>query len=166
MSRFDPAMFMYSRNGYLESIVCIDVYDFCWGGTDEFGKCVISKMRDSFLVGSADSKYFKYVGLSILQMVDGIRMDQEGYIKSLKQVDVSHERVQRKDTGLNDSEVRKYRSIVGQLNWIGTQTRPDISYDVCALSTLIKKCTKGDMMDTYKVIKRVKSDQVHISSKL
>ena len=162
MSRFDPAMFTYSKDDTLQGIVCIHVDDFCWGGTDVFEHSVISKVRNSFLVGSVDSKHFKYVGLNIQQTANGIIIDQENYIKSVRQVDISHKRTLVKDAYLGEEEVHKYRSVVGQLNWIGTQTRPDISFDVCSLSTLFNKCTVGDMMDANKVIKRVKTNQVHL----
>ena len=55
-----------------------------------------------------------------------------------------------------------YRSVVGQLNWIGTQTRPDISFDVCSLSTRSGKSTIGDIIEANKVIKRVKTDQISL----
>ena len=63
---------------------------------------------------------------------------------------------------LNNEEIHQYRSVVGQLNWIGTQTRPDISFDVCSLSMQFGKCTIGDLMEANKVIKRVKTDQVNL----
>lgn len=162
MSIYDPAMFMYEKCGSLEGIVCIHVDDFCWGGTETFNEKVINGLEEKFLIGSKDSRRFKYVGINVRQQKEGIMLDQEGYIKSLKPVEISHKRSLKKDTLLNEDEKHKYRSVVGQLNWIGTQTRPDISFDVCGLSTLFGKCTIGDMMDANKVIKRVKTDQVHI----
>lgn len=161
-SKFDPAMFMFNKGDTLEGIVCIHVDDFCWGGTERFEECVMSRLKKDFLVGTTDSGQFKYVGINIKQEAGGISLDQEHYIKSLHQVEISQKKGQRKDMNLNEDEMHRYRSVVGQLNWIGTQTRPDISFDVCSLSMRFGKCTIGNLMDANKVIKRVKTDQIRL----
>ena len=160
--QYEPAMFMFEKDGVLEGIICIHVDDFCWGGTERFEEYVISSLKEDFLVGTTDSGQFKYVGIHINQGSDGISLDQGSYIKSLQQVEMSQKKCQRKDMPLNEEEIHQYRSVVGQLNWVGTQTRPDISFDVCSLSMRFGKCTVGDMMDANKVIKRVKTDQVSV----
>ena len=162
MAKYDPATFVFNKNGNIEGIVCIHVDDFCWGGTVYFENNIIGKIKDTFLVGSVENKNFKYVGLYMKQSSKGIEIDQESYIKSLNEVEVSHKKAKLRNNILNDEEVHKFRSVIGQLNWIGTQTRPDISYDVCSLSTMLNKCTVGDMIDANKVVKRVKTDQVRI----
>ena len=162
ISKFDPAMFMFRKDGRLEGIVCIHVDDYCWGGTGYFEGLVIAKLKKHFLVGIVDSGHFKYVGLNVKQKDKGISLDQESYIKGLNQIEISQKKCQKKDMGLNDEEVHQYRSVVGQLNWIGTQTRPDISFDVCSLSVRFGKCTMGDLMEANKVVKRVKTDQISL----
>ena len=161
-SRFDPAMFIWKKGDSLEGIVCIHVDDFCWGGSKQFEDFVISKLEKDFLVGTTDSGNFKYVGLNIKQEREGIRLDQENYIKSLHQIEISQRKSQRRNMNLNEEEMHQFRSVVGQLNWIGTQTRPDISFDVCYLSMKFGKCTIEDLMEVNKVIKRVKTDQVSL----
>ena len=160
--QYEPAMFMLKKGGVLEGIICIHVDDFCWGGTKLFEEHVISRLEEDFLVGATDSGQFKYVGIHINQGSDGISLDQGSYIKSLQQVEMSQKKCQRKDMPLNENEIHQYRSVVGQLNWVGTQTRPDISFDVCSLSMRFGKCTVGDLMEANKVIKRVKTDQVRV----
>ena len=53
-----------------------------------------------------------------------------------------------------------YLSLVGQLNWLGTQTRPDISFDVCELSTVLNAATVDDVLRVNKVVKKVKRRRV------
>ena len=161
-SKYDPAMFIFNKGVMLDGIVCIHVDDFFWGGTDNFEKHIILKLEKDFLIGATDSGQFKYVGINIKQEIDGISLDQESYIKSLNQVEISQKRSQRKEMPLNEEETHQYRSVVGQLNWIGTQTRPDISFDVCSLSMRFGKCTVGDLIDANKVVKRVKTDQISL----
>ena len=161
-SKYIPAMFVFMLEDKLEGIVCIHVDDFCWGGSRKFEDCVVSKFKKDFMIGTAESGAFKYIGLNIRQLENGIIMDQESYIKSLHQVDICHRKGKRKDLSLNSEETHLYRSVVGQLNWIGTQTRPDISFDVCSLSMRFGKCTIGDLMEANKVINRVKTEQVSL----
>ena len=53
-----------------------------------------------------------------------------------------------------------YRALVGQLNWLSTQTRPDVSFDVCELSTVLNAATVDDVLRVNKVVKKVKQRRV------
>ena len=46
---------------------------------------------------------------------------------------------------------------MGQLNWIATQTRPDIAFDVCALSSACNRAPVGDVRLLNKMISRVRN---------
>ena len=64
-------------------------------------------------------------------------------------------------SALSDKEKKKYKSLVGQFIWLSTQTRPDIAFDVCELSTLSKRATVSDLM-RLKVISRVTTDHIKL----
>ena len=49
------------------------------------------------------------------------------------------------------------RSKIGQLLWISSQTRPDISYSTCQLATRLKSGTVKDLLEANKVIPQLKS---------
>ena len=53
-----------------------------------------------------------------------------------------------------------------KLLWISTQTRPDISFDICQLANWIKSTTENDLKYALKVVKYVKNDKVHIKCNL
>ena len=40
---------------------------------------------------------------------------------------------------ISATEVTKTRQLIGQLNWKAIQTRPDLSYDVSKLSSMLKQ---------------------------
>ena len=82
-------------------------------------------------------------------------IDQESYINHLKPIDVSPE--QKKDSPLTDKERDLSRSKIGQLLWISSQTRPDISYSTCQLATRLKSGTFKDLLEVNKVIQQLKS---------
>ena len=63
---------------------------------------------------------------------------------------------------MKDDEQSKYRALCGQLNWIATQSRPDISFDFCQLSTRLNSATVGDFFYAKKVLRKVKLDEVDL----
>ena len=47
---------------------------------------------------------------------------------------------------LNEDEQALFRKVCGQLNWISTQSRPNIAFDVCQLSTRLNTATVQDIL--------------------
>ena len=45
----------------------------------------------------------------------------------------------------NKKEQTEFRALCGQLNWVASQTRPDVAFDVCELSTKLGKVTYDDI---------------------
>ena len=163
MSSLDPALFSWSKYGKIQGVICLYVDDFLWAGETCFQNEVVEKLRDLFLVGKTASKSFKYIGLNIQNMSDGsITVDQFQYIQSVKPVLISRERMNNKFSDLSDKEKTEYKSLVCQLNWIATQTRPDIAFDICEFSTLHKKATVADLVRLNKVISRVNTDNIRL----
>ena len=65
-----------------------------------------------------------------------IKMDQISYIESIKPVSVSKQQSVMRHEPLNKNELKqKLRSVIGQLRWAAGQTRPDIAFDYCELSS-------------------------------
>ena len=65
---------------------------------------------------------------------------------------------------ISTEEISEIRKVIGQLNWLATQTRPDLSYDISDLSSALKQknvdCIK-QVNRTVKMAKREKS-QINI----
>ena len=59
--------------------------------------------------------------------------------------------------------MEKFRAVVGQLNWLSTQTRPEISYSVCELSKANKQAVVQDILSANKVLNSVKRKKYSIS---
>ena len=159
----DSSLFMWYRDGHLEGIVSIYVDDFLYAGSTEFNKSVIEKLKSKFLIGSSASQSFKYVGLNIESTSEGILVDQLQYAKGLQPICVSRVRAMNKGSELSEEEKAEYRAILGQLNWIATNTRPDIAFDVCELSVSLKEATMTDLLRLNKVVERVTKDSVKVS---
>ena len=66
---------------------------------------------------------------------------------------------------LDKDENRMIRKTQGQLSWLSTQTRPDISFDSFQLSTLLNRATQKDGKLANKIIKKVKQKNVELKFK-
>ena len=158
MCRFDNSLFYAYHQEQLVGVICIYVDDFLWAGTEWFDKMVVEKLKQAFLIGSSGSVTFRYVGLKVTSSEDGISVDQGQYVASLQPIKMNRPRSYQRDNGLSDSEKDSYRSLIGQLNWISTNTRPDIAYDVCELSSAFNHATVSDLIKLNKLVGRIQAD--------
>ena len=158
----DPSLFYWHRGGRLSGFVCVYVDDFLWAGTETFKKQVIDRISEVFLIGSATSCSFKYIGLDMISTVAGIEINQCSYAISLSPIKVSHQRAAMKSSLLSDGEKKDYRSLVGQLNWLMTQTRPDISFETCDLSVSYNRATVEHLLRLNKLVCRVQATHLKI----
>ena len=163
VSKLDPALFVYHKSLSLIGIVCIHVDDFCWAGTNVFKSQIIDRIHDEFIVGSSNRGAFKYIGVHIEKLEDGIGVHQYNYISNftnLCELNIMNKNLRKRTDDLSDSEKKEFRAIVGQLNWICTQTRPDLSYDVCELSSRFNTAKVDDALRANKVIKKAIAKEV------
>jgi hypothetical protein len=61
---------------------------------------------------------------------------------------------------LGKDENRMVRKSQGQLSWLATQTRPDLSFDAFNLSTKLNRATLRDGKLANKVVKKAKQEKV------
>ena len=67
-----------------------------------------------------------------------------------------------KNDMLTDVETKKYRTLIGQLSWVACQTRPDLSFDLCELSSVANKAKVADLMKANKILSKAKSNHVKL----
>ena len=89
-------------------------------------------------------------------------MDQISYIESIKPVPVSKQQSMMRHEPLNDNELKQFGSVIGQLGWATEQTRPDIAFDCCELSSSVKHATIDNLLRANKVSSRAKSPQLNL----
>ena len=136
MSKADPSLFYYNCNNELQRIITIHVDDFLCSGNENFFKNIISRIHDEFIVGKEYNTAFRYLGLDLKEHRNCIYLDQSHYIDVLKTINVKDENFSVHDT---------LQSAIGKLIWIGGQTRPDVSFDVCHLASNLKQATLSDI---------------------
>ncbi|XP_057290806.1 uncharacterized protein LOC130613486 [Hydractinia symbiolongicarpus] len=134
-----------------QGLIVIHVDDFLWEGSGDFQVKVIASIRKIFRVGSENCSNFKYVGVNIQQFDSSIEYDQSKYVASMEQVEIQS--TKNKHQELSHEKQSKFRCICGQLNWVSSQSRPDISFDVCQLSTKLNRANVDDVMRANKLLK-------------
>ena len=99
-------------------------------------------------------KIHSNVGIQIKQLKDHNCYTQEDYVSDVKPLKLDH--VSDKTTQLSSQAQFEYTRICGQLNWLVSQSRPDISFDICQLSNKLGKANYHDAHRANKVLKKLK----------
>ena len=159
--RSEPAMFYWYKGNKFCGIFVMHVDDFLWGGSIEFESSVIEEIKKEFKIGSQEAGAFKYVGLDIQQTNDGIVLGQSSYLETVENIPIERGKYEDSDT-VNKNDSDNLRTLVGQLNWLGSQTRPDCSFDVLELSTSLKHPLREDMLRANKTLKKLKLEESSI----
>ena len=160
MSKLDQAVFTWYYEGKLHGIISTHVDDFCWGGSKIFRQSVIENIKTTFVIKSEEINKFKYVGLEIEQKEEEIIISQDKYVEALEMTPyfVSSERMNR----LSPKDETTVRQVNGKLNWIATQTRPDLSFDVSEFSLFMKRGKVECFKQANKNIKKAKREKSQI----
>ena len=66
-------------------------------------------------------------------------MHQKEYIKEIEVVEI--DRPNQKDCKLLSRKTQQLQRVAGQMNWVSTQTRPDMAYAASVVSSSIKDGT-------------------------
>jgi len=152
-SIFEPTLFYWKKKGKLWGVMCTHVDDLLYGGNKDFENYIIEKMKKKIQTGLEEEKSFKYVGIQVDRKGKNVIMNQNKYVQSIEEPEIKQYRDERE---LTREEMKQYRGLVGQLNWISQHTRPELSFEVSNLSKSCKKGTTRDMRKLIKTVKRAK----------
>jgi hypothetical protein len=87
----------YDEGNKLIGHLVTHVDDFVFGGTENWQKQVIDKLKRTFKISIESQGSFKYIGLNAKQSNDCIKIEQRGYIVSIDRYR-SNRLIQRKKT--------------------------------------------------------------------
>ena len=162
ISHYDEALFLWYENSELVGVMSTHVDDFFWSGDSKFEMKVIQNLKQKFKISQEESMTFKYLGLNLSQQNAEINISQNDYIESVESIKLSTNRKLEKDDSLTSTELRDLRALLGKLNWIARQTRPDLSFDICSVSVNIKKATVKDILYANKIVQKLHNDNINI----
>ena len=157
VSVHDEAIFTFSHEKQLQGIISTHVDDFFWAGTKFFEMSVISGIRKVFNVKSEEKGSFRYLGLQLSQNSSGIKLTQDKYVECLQAVQAQSK--YNDNAQLSSSELSACRSAIGKLNWIATQTRPDLGFDVSELTSHLKNNQIASIKMVNKTIRKARKEK-------
>ena len=161
-SKRESCLFYLQQNGKLHGLLIFHVDDVLSAGDDMF-ECIMEKLRLKYTFGKVETKNFVFTGMQITQSDNmEVYVDQENFVKK---VCAGEYEMNGADERLNMDENKTLRSLQGQLSWLSTQTRPDLSFDAFQLSTVLNRSTVKDAKQGNKVVKKMKEKQVGLKFK-
>ena len=157
VSIYDNAFFLWhNENGQLYGLVACHVDDFLFCGSDKFGS-IIDTVKSTFLISSHEISDFKYLGLNVHQSPVGIKIDQDRYCQEIKPIKLSLGRVSNANGVLNCDERKELKRLSGQMLWVTSQTRPDMSFETCMMSNMGKEPTVRKIIEANKALAKLQS---------
>lgn len=162
VSTVDPAVFYKLRNNKLLGVIMSHVDDLLISGNRQFIDQMLSEIKQVFKISNQESTVFKYIGLQIERDDKGIYLHQKSYKNELKEIEIAPERKRETESELTADEKLSLKTAIGQVNWLSTQTCPQISYDICNIATQQKYATINTILRMNKLIRKVKSSDMYL----
>ena len=89
-----------------------------------------------------------------------IVVDQIEYIKGLTPIPV--EKGNKKLLQMNETLHSEFRTLVGGLSWVVTQSRPDLAFDVSTLASSLSSPNVNDLFKANKVLNKMQRSDVQL----
>ena len=112
--------------------VITHVDDFTLAGTEDFINEVINAVSEELTVSKIERDNFRYTGIDVKTVDDGIEIEMQDYVNSLDEV--QEIRKADKEDPLTKAELKVYRKMTEKLSWLANSTRLDLSYTALAMS--------------------------------
>ena len=151
----DPAFFCYYEGDKLEGILISHVDDFLYAGNEVFMNKVIRVIEQKYAISSHYEGDFEYVGLSLQSSCDGITMNQTTFNEKLETIKLGADKMKNNERILDDNEKRLYQQLLGRINWLSHQSRPDLAFDAFSASLASQSPTVQDVKLLNKVVSKV-----------
>ena len=104
---------------------------------------------------------FRFTGLDIKVVDDGIEVSMEDYTNSLQDVK-NIRKVDDQNELLTKLEMQEYRKMTGKISWLANSTRPDLSFTALWISKNNKEATISNLRDVDRILKKVRERESKI----
>ena len=114
-------------------------------------KIVIDHIGRELTVSKIEEDCFRFTGLDIKKVENGIEVSMEDYTNSLEDIrDIRQ--VEDRNELLTKLKMKEYRKITGQIAWLANSTRPDLSFAAFRMSKNSKEATISDLRDINRIL--------------
>ena len=162
VSKYDAGLFYLIKDGKLVGIVALHVDDFLHAGNRYFNTVVLPQLLGCFKVGKSESREFMYTGFYLKQDKQGIRLDQNKYVRNVVIPPIDVKQMKDRTRDMNQEELTLLRQITGIVNWTTRSTRPDLCFEMIDLSTKFKGGKVEDLIKAKNVAARLKREEVSV----
>ncbi|OLP82531.1 hypothetical protein AK812_SmicGene36813 [Symbiodinium microadriaticum] len=162
---------LHERNLCGIMVVHVDDLMVCHDGSS-YARHVVDKLGKRFPFGTWDKVPDKVEGVTYcgkeirLKEIDGERcivLSQDGFIDGrLEQMEVAKERKLTVELPASEEERANYRSIVGSLQWVATQSRPDLSFETNQLQKRVADLRVADLLRANKAVREAKANRMEV----
>ena len=155
-SKLDPCLYTIRADGKLAGIMGVHVDDTAVGGEGPVFQKAISQLKERFPYRKWRVGEGEFCGSYYHQNPKSkeITMSQKQFAENLRVASIPKNATS--DQKLDASQVRILRGINGSLNWIATQSRPDIAVQTSLSQQCFPNPTIGDLREANNAIRRAK----------
>ena len=151
----DEAFYYLNKDGQPLGGVITYVNDFNMAGDPEFVEKVLSVVERELTVSKIEEDTFRFTGLDIKVVTDGIKISMEGYSQNLKDIQEIR-KVDDRNEELSKVEMKLYRKMTSKIAWLANSTRPDLCYLALQMSKKNQGATIADLREVNRILKRVR----------
>ena len=162
-SKIDSCIYYMREDGKLSGVYGIHVDDCATGGSGKKYEDALNYLKQKFEFRKWRNHDGDFCGARYVQdpVSKVISMSQQAFAQKLRPLHFSRERMSKRDEPLNPKEVACLRAINGSLNWLCTQSRPDLSAQVSFSQQSFPEPKVQDALNVNNAVRRAKqhSDQ-------
>eukprot|EP00435_Cladocopium_sp_Y103_P017727 s923_g4.t1 len=157
-SKLDPCLYTLREDGRLTGIMGVHVDDTALGGNGPKFTESIQRLRQRFPYRKWRIGTGEFCGAWYSQAADfGIKMNMESFAEKIKPINIP--KGSQPDDVLNDSQIRVLRAVNGSLNWLSSQSRPDLAVQTSLSQQSFPKPTIGDLRRANQAVRRAKQEK-------
>lgn len=131
-SQFDNCLFYMRENDRLTGVYGVHVDDCATGGHGDKYHKALAYLKQNFEFRKWRNGNGEFCGAMYdqCQTTFQIKMSQEKFTHKLRPIHFAKDRLTEKQSVLTPKEISCLRAVNGSLNWLSTQSRPDLAAQV------------------------------------
>ena len=139
----------------------VDDFPIAGDESSALWKRVVENLLAAFRWTPWEEGTFKQCGVKIQQMDHGsIVQDQEEYLQQIEEIQLDPQRAKQGSSLVTEPERSELRALLGALQWLVTQSRPDASVDVSLIQSEVTKATVATIHTANKIVRKIKAHGV------
>eukprot|EP00971_Amphidinium_carterae_P345858 6487025-Amphidinium_carterae.2 len=164
---YDPCLFMLHKNEGqkrdLVGLIALHVDDMLCAGDGALWDQIMFELENKIQFGEREYESFTFTGVHFHQDLEmgTITLSQPEYAETISELHIP------RGSGDEDEVAEASQSLIkqalGELQWLATQTRPDLSADTSLLSSAANKATITQVKRINKLVRRAQQREMTIT---